>query len=146
MRELGISGPIFVSIGDEGKLATFLDANPKVPKELMLVDDYSFGAYNSAGFGKLLEDKENTKKGSTKIKTGDLKRLGFKQWLSYAKIVGQVAPIQKDAMKFGEVPEGVTRLGGTMGIKNNRLEFFYKDGVPGDYPDPDLVLKIFKDS
>ena len=28
MRELGISGPIFISIGDEGKLAKFLDANP----------------------------------------------------------------------------------------------------------------------
>ena len=68
-----------------------------------------------------------------------IEKAGFKQRLPYAKKVGQVASIQKDAMKFGEVPKGVTRLGGTMGTKNNRLKFFYKDGVPGDYPDPDLV-------
>jgi hypothetical protein len=43
-------------IGDQ--LKTFLEANPKMPKDLMLVDDYSFNAFKEMGFGKIGENPE----------------------------------------------------------------------------------------
>ena len=54
-----------------------------------------------------------------------------------------MAPIPKD-MKFGEIPEGVLRLGGTVGIVGETIKFFYEDGVPGDYPEPKDVLAVFQ--
>jgi hypothetical protein len=43
-------------VGDQ--LKTFLEANPKMPKDLMLVDDYSFNAFKEMGFGKIGENPE----------------------------------------------------------------------------------------
>ena len=43
--------------------------------------------------------------------------------------------------QFGQIPEGVTRLGGTFAIKDNDILYGYEDGVPGDHPDPDEVLR-----
>lgn len=38
-------------IGDQLKI--FLDKNPKVPRDMMLVDNYQFNAFKSVGFGKI---------------------------------------------------------------------------------------------
>ena len=37
-----VSGPFFISIGDEEKLSAFLEKNPSIPREQAFVDDYTF--------------------------------------------------------------------------------------------------------
>jgi len=132
---------VFISIGDAGKLSIFLDANPPaLPySDIFLVDDYNFGAYKALNFGNIGENKELTIKGSKNLKAPEL---GFNGWTKYAATVGKVSPIPKD-MKFGQVPEGVLRLGGTVGIIGNEVKYKYEDGVPGDYPDPKTVIATF---
>lgn len=50
----GVVGPIFISVGDAGKLNKFLDLNPKVPRSLSFVDDSeTFEAYAATGFGNI---------------------------------------------------------------------------------------------
>ena len=103
MRKTGITGPVFISIGDSEKLNIFLESNPNAPKELFLVDDYTFTAYNAMGFGKIAENAELSIKGTKNMKKPDL---GLKKWMSYLKNVSKLAPIPKD-LKFGQIPEGV---------------------------------------
>lgn len=132
-----IAGPIFISIGDKEKLETFLKQNPNISKDQMFVDDYNFDAYKAVGFKSFLEvDKETVK--DVKMSAP---QLSFKQWMSYAGNVGKVSPIPKD-MKFGEVPEGVLRLGGTFVINGDDVIYQWSDRIPGDHPDIDEVVSI----
>lgn len=135
MQETGIN-LIFITIGEPEKLAVFLEANPSALPELFLVDDYTFGAYEALGYGKIGDDKEKSKQGAKKMKKPEL------DWWKYATSVGKISPIPK-GMKFGEIPEGVLRLGGTVGINGNKIVYSYEDGVPGDYPAPADVLQSF---
>ena len=138
-----ISGPIFISIGDEEKLATFLEKNPEIPRDQVLVDDYSFGAYKAAGFGKFDDtDKEVAKEAMDNMGAPDL---GLKGWWNYMTSVGKVSPIPKD-MKFGEVPEGVLRLGGTFVVNGNDIFYRWSDRLPGDHPNIDDVIQIAEES
>jgi hypothetical protein len=62
-------------IGDEEKLAAFLDQNPNIPREKMSVDDYSFGAYKSVvGFKSFQETDKERGEGSQEGQNG---RTGF---------------------------------------------------------------------
>lgn len=133
--ENGVNGPIFVSIGDVEKMNVFLDQNPNIPPERMFVDDYSFGAYKAVGFKSFTDvDKDVAKE--VKMTAPDL---SFKQWMGYMGNVGKVSPIPKD-MKFGEVPEGVLRLGGTFVVKDDDVVYQWSDRLPGDHPDIDKIL------
>jgi hypothetical protein len=124
-----------VSIGEGDQLSLFLEKNPKVPKELMLVDDYSFAAYNRIGLGKIGDDPRLAIKGTKNMKAPNVSR----EYLSNAM---KLAPIPK---KFSfKIPEGVTRLGGTFGVDGNKMVYLYEDGVPGDHPNPADVLAAFK--
>lgn len=137
LSEKGISGPIFVSIGDVDKMKVFLDKNPDIPPEQMFVDDYSFDAYKSVGFKSFTEvDKDVVK--DVKMAAPDL---SFKQWMGYFSKVMKVSPIPKD-MKFGDVPEGVLRLGGTFVVDGDEVLYQWSDRLPGDHPDLDEVLDI----
>lgn len=119
------------------RIKTFLDQNPNVPSDQMFVDDYSFGAYETVGFKKFTDtDKEEAKK--VKLAAPEL---SFKQWMSYLGNAGKLAPIPKD-MKFGEVPEGVLRLGGTFVVDGDEVLYQWNDRVPGDHPDIEEVLNI----
>lgn len=138
MRMANITGPCFVSIGDSEKLKIFLDKNPKIDPAYMLVDDYSFAAYNAAGLGKLFDNPDLTIKGSK-----NMQKPNFSTLMSYLPVAGALAPIPKD-LKFWQIPEGVTRLGGTFGFKGNDIIYSYEDGVPGDYPNPEEILKLFE--
>ena len=102
---------------------------------MMLVDDYQFDAFNSAGFGKIGENAELAVKGTKKLAAPDLTR---DQFFTYLKNVGQLAPFPKK-FSFG-VPEGVVRLGGTFGIDREKVVYLYEDGIPGDNPTPMEVL------
>lgn len=139
MRQSGIAGPVFISIGDAEKLDLFLTNNPDIPKSSILVDGYDFNAYNAVGFGKLLDNRANTIAGSKKLKAP---KLGFKMWRQYLRNVMRLAPIPKGS-KPNSIPEGVTRLGGTLAVNGPDLIYAYEDGVPGDYPEPTEVLSQF---
>jgi hypothetical protein len=143
MADSDISGPFFISIGDEEKLSIFLEKNPEVPRENAFVDDYSFGAYEAAGFGKFDDTpKEVAKEAMSNMKAPDL---GAKGWWNYATSVGKVSPIPKD-MKFGDIPEGVLRLGGTFVVDRNDILYRWSDRVPGDHPDIENVLQIAQEA
>lgn len=139
MRAANIAGPVFISIGEGDQLKIFLENNPKIPKDLMLVDDYSLESFNSVGFGKIGENAELAKKGSKNLSLPNLKPGRF---MSYLKNVGQLSPVPKNAKTF---PEGVLRLGGTFGVNGSDIVYLYEDGVPGDHPIPsDVLEKSFK--
>jgi len=139
MAASDINGPIFVSIGDDEKLNTFLDANPNIPRDQVFVDDYSFGAYKAMGFKSFTEtDKEEAKK-----VTMTAPSLSFGEFMKYFSVVGKVSPIPKD-MKFGQIPEGVLRLGGTFVVNGEEIVYQWNDRIPGDHPDINQVLTIAK--
>lgn len=104
----------------------------------MLVDDYSFEAFNGVGFGKIGENQELAIKGTKNMKAPALTPGRF---FSYLKSVGKLAPIPKNVKG---IPEGVVRLGGTFGINGNEIVYLYEDGVPGDHPIPSEVLSKSK--
>eukprot|EP00980_Cylindrotheca_fusiformis_P006208 scaffold1327_cov124-Cylindrotheca_fusiformis.AAC.12 len=137
MAGSNIAGPFFVSIGDEDKLSAFLEKNPSVPRENAFVDDYSFGAYEAAGFGKF----DDVSKEVAKEAMGNMgaPALGAKGWWNYFTSASKLSPIPKE-MKFGEVPEGVLRLGGTFVVKGNDIVYGWSDRLPGDHPDIENVL------
>jgi hypothetical protein len=139
MRRKGIAGPVFISIGEGDQLQTFLEKNPYIPPELMLVDDYSFAAYNGAGLGRIAERRDLAVKGTRQMKPPSLRP---KQWLAYIRNFAKLSPIPKD-FNMRSVPEGVTRLGATFGVVGNQVIYVYEDGVPGDHPDPLEVIKSF---
>jgi len=135
LKDNNIDGPIFVSIGDSDKLQEFLKKNPNIPPDSMFVDDYNFGAYKSVGFQSFTDvDKDVVK--NVKLSAPDL---SFSQWMDYFGSVMKVSPIPKD-MKFGEIPEGVLRLGGTFILRGKDVVYQWSDIVPGDHPDIQQVL------
>lgn len=139
---MGISGPIFISIGDAEKLNLFLEKNPWVDRDNVLVDDYSFDAYKAAGFGRFDDVDKDVAKEATKNMGAPA--IGLKGAWDYATSAGKLAPIPKD-MKFGEIPEGVLRLGGTFVVNGNDIKYRWSDRLPGDHPDIEQVLKIAKE-
>jgi len=135
LRKSGVSGPLLVSIGDQEKLNLFLKQNPYVPRELVFVDGYSFDAYKAAGLGKIGDNQEDAKKGASQLKPPKV------DWWKYFKSVSKLSPIPKD-LPFGQIPEGVTRLGATFVVDGGTVKYAWADRVPGDHPDVQEVLKI----
>lgn len=134
LAQNSVVGPIFVSIGDAEKLNKFLDLNPAVPRDLAFVDDYSFAAYESAGLG--VAGKDMDTRGTKLTNPG----LSMQQWWSYVTNVVGLSPVPKD-LKFGEVPAGVLRLGGTFVVRGDEVLYAWKDKIPGDHPDINEVVK-----
>lgn len=125
----------FVSIGTADKIQKFLDLNPNVPRESLYVDDETtFAAYDDAGFASL-----DTSPGK-KIEV-TLPRLGSAgAWWRYLTNVASLSPVPKQ-FKFGEIPRGVLRLGGTFVIKGDSVLFAHADQFPGDHPNISDVLR-----
>ena len=139
----GISGPIFVSIGDEEKLNLFLEKNPYVDRNSVLVDGYDFEAYKAAGFGRFDEQDKEVAKEAAKSLTAP--PIGLKGAWDYMTSAAKLAPIPKDKMKFGEIPEGVLRLGGTFVVNGKDIIYRWSDRLPGDHPDMEQVYQIAKE-
>ena len=131
-----IAGPVFISIGDQDKLNLFLKNNPKVPRDCLLVDNYTFDAYNTVGFGRIGQDMDRTVKGARRLQ---FPPLNPRRWLAYLRSVIRLSPIPSG--KVTSFPEGVTVLGGTFGVDGNKIVFSHQDGVPGDHPVPREVIK-----
>lgn len=136
MKAAGVAGPFFISIGDAEKLNKFLDLNPKVPRDSAFVDGYDFTAYEAAGFGKLDGSDPDAAKGA-KLAAPNL---SMGDWFKYTTNVMALSPVPKD-LKFGEIPEGVLRLGGTFVVDGNEVVYQWSDKIPGDYPAVDDVLQ-----
>lgn len=100
------------------------------------MDDYSFGAYKAVGFKSFTDVDKDTVK-DVKITAPDL---GFGQWMSYFGNVMKLSPV--NSVKFGEIPEGVLRLGGTFVVSGNDVKYQWTDRIPGDHPNIEEVLQI----
>jgi hypothetical protein len=120
-------------------LNLFLEKNPKIPKDSMFVDGYSFDAYNKAGLGKIAENAELAVKGTAKMRPPGLNLF---RWIEYLKNVMFLAPVEPG--KSLAFPEGVLRLGATFGIDGDKVVYVYEDGVPGDHPNPVDVIKAIE--
>jgi len=117
-----------------------LELNPFIPRDQIFVDGYDFTAYKEAGFGRFDEqDKEVVKQVS--LTAPDLGGVG--EWWKYLSNSMKVAPIPED-MKFGEIPEGVLRLGGTFVVNDDDIVYQWSDRLPGDHPDIANVLSVAK--
>lgn len=138
MKDLDIIGPLFVTIGDEEKLNTFLELNPFIPNDQIYVDGYDFTAYENAIFGRFDEQQDKNILKDFKMTAPDMPG-GIGGWWKYIKNVGKLSPIPND-MKFGDIPEGVLRLGGTFVIKDDEVLYQWSDRLPGDHP---IVKDVF---
>ena len=137
MDKSGFQGPVFISVGDPEKLGKFLDSNPALPRSMAYIDasEYEFEAYKLAGFGNIAP--------GAKMPEGGLPppKLGFGQWFKYFTNVAGVSPIPKD-MKFGEIPEGVLRLGGVFVLRKGSVVYQHSDALPGDHAPIEEVLRV----
>lgn len=138
MKDLDIFGPLFVTIGDEEKLNTFLELNPFIPNDQIYVDGYDFTAYENASFGRFDEQQDKNILKDVKMTAPDMPG-GIGGWWKYITNVGKLSPIPND-MKFGDIPEGVLRLGGTFVIKDDEVLYQWSDRLPGDHP---IVKDVF---
>ena len=78
----------------------------QVPRERLFVDDSpTFAAYASAGFKNIGEDQKTSLADATKLTAP---RLSAGAWWRYLTNVASLSPLP-DGLKFGEVPEGVSR-------------------------------------
>ena len=139
MKANGIVGPIFITIGESDQLQMFLEKNPKIPKELIFVDQPTLESYNAMGLGKMFENKELTKKGGKNFKAPNLT---FNEWKNYLTSVGKVMPAGSNE----DVLLKVSKLGATYAINKKNIVYVYEEGVPGDNPDIKEVLAIIKNS
>lgn len=121
------------------KLDTFLELNPFIPRDRMLVDGYDFKAYKGAGLGRFDEvDPEVAK--SVKLEAPPF---GLGTWWKYLTNVMKVSPIPPDSKLFGGgIPEGVLRLGATFVIRGDEVLYQWSDRLPGDHPDVSKVAAI----
>jgi len=102
----------------------------------MLVDDYSFAAYNAAGLSRIGENSDLSLKGVLSFRPPSL---SSEAWKEYSESVATLAPIPKGE-KWWKIPEGVTRLGATFAIEDNNIVCGFEEGIPGDTPIPDDII------
>mmetsp|Transcript_32126 Transcript_32126/g.108146 ORF Transcript_32126/g.108146 Transcript_32126/m.108146 type:complete len:134 (+) Transcript_32126:463-864(+) len=109
----------------------FLSLNPLVSRQALFVDDSeNFEAYTKAGFGKIGEGAAPPG-GAPKLKAPQLG--GPQGWWRYLTNVAALSPVPA-GLKFGQVPEGVLRLGGTFVIDGDKVLYAHADSFPGDHP------------
>jgi hypothetical protein len=138
MKKDNIAGPVFISIGDSDKINVFLEKNPRVPRELLFVDDYKMEAYKAAGFELIGDGASKLFSENRKIKAP---KFGFGRWKDYLTSAMKLAPIEKGSNKL---PDTVLMNGGTFAVNRDKIIYTYSDVAPGDYPEPIDVLKSFE--
>lgn len=129
----GAVGPLFVSVGDCGKLQTFLQLNRNIPRKQAFVDDSSLlQAYESIGLGSMEFGK------SVDSDVAAPKLGGVRGWWKYMRSVEELTPVEVGSRKFAE---GVKQLGGTFIIDGDEVIYEWNDRFPGDTPVPRAVLE-----
>jgi len=140
-----ISGPIFISIGTAEKLQTFLELNPSVPKEAILVDDYSHKLYKDLGFSRF-DQISSDKINDLEIgKLFQLFQLGVGNLFNYATQALTMAPTEGN-VNWLDLPEGGLRNGGTLVVNGEDVIYQWCDAIPSDVPKVEDVVKIALDA
>mmetsp|Transcript_35163 Transcript_35163/g.84861 ORF Transcript_35163/g.84861 Transcript_35163/m.84861 type:complete len:152 (-) Transcript_35163:167-622(-) len=136
-----VTGPIFVSIGTPDKLETFLELNPSVPRESILVDDYDHRLYKQLGFGRF--DEANLKMAGTDArKLFRIFDLGPGGMWSYATRFLEMAPLEGTSVDWSDLPEGGMRNGGTLVVSGEEVIYQWSDTIPSDVPNVADVVEI----
>mmetsp|Transcript_156627 Transcript_156627/g.272562 ORF Transcript_156627/g.272562 Transcript_156627/m.272562 type:complete len:132 (-) Transcript_156627:33-428(-) len=126
MKNAGIEGPVFVSVGTPEKVSLFLDKNPTVPRSSLFADaSEDFDAYNAAGFSSKIGDLEPSKD----LSAPDL---SAGQWFAYLSNVFKLSPTENI--------EGVKQLGGSYVVRGGELVFQHSDTLPGDEAPVEEIL------
>eukprot|EP00954_Amorphochlora_amoebiformis_P020671 1341046-Amorphochlora_amoeboformis.AAC.1 len=88
---------------------------------------YAFtGAYKAMGFGKFGDNPALSAEASKRLKKPE----GV-NWWKYLSNVVKLSPIPKgEKIPFGQVPEGVKRLGGTFVVNGENIVYSWADGLP----------------
>ncbi|GAB5361217.1 hypothetical protein AAMO2058_000694500 [Amorphochlora amoebiformis] len=88
------------------------------------------------GFGKFGDNPALSAEASKRLKKPE----GV-NWWKYLSNVVKLSPIPKgEKIPFGQVPEGVKRLGGTFVVNGENIVYSWADGLPGDHPPvPEVV-------
>jgi len=108
--------------------------NPQVPRDHIFVEDYTFQAYNTLGFGKFGLGQEDF---SNVNRVQFPKLTGFAKWWQYLTSILSVGPFEEG--KYG-VPEGGLILGGTFIVQGSDVVYEWRDKLPGDLPNPEDVM------
>mmetsp|Transcript_15423 Transcript_15423/g.31656 ORF Transcript_15423/g.31656 Transcript_15423/m.31656 type:complete len:191 (+) Transcript_15423:785-1357(+) len=153
-----VHGPVFVSIGSADQLKVFLEKNPAIPRDRILVDDYDHKSYKETmGFERFDEIKSIRQLRGldvSKLVVPLVGVLGIRKLLEYVTNVPFLAPLEGD-LNWRDLPEGGLRNGGTivLGVdgsssSNDEVEVLYRwnDKIPGDVPDPRAVYQAAKDA
>jgi len=141
VEALGAVGPLFVSIGNPGKLQTFLEKNPTVPQDRIFVDDLeTFSGYRSLGFQKF---GWNDIRRHWKTVEFPPKLSSIVQGFQYVTSIPSIGPFVKGQSL--RVPEGGLVMGGTYVIAGNEIVYEWRDKLPGDLPDPRDVLSAMEE-
>ena len=132
---------MFVSIGTPEKLQTFLELNPHVPQNSILVDDYEHKLYKRLGYTRFDEVDDVSK--IKPIKLFGLFDLGVGGLWNYATRFLEMAPVE-GGVDWTELPEGGMRNGGTLVVTGDEVVYQWADTIPSDVPDVEEVLQIAK--
>ena len=138
-----ITGPIFISIGTQAKLNTFLELNPHVPRDSIFVDDYNHELYKQLGFSRFDElNKDDTDKiNATKLIS--FFGLGVPSLFNYATRFWDMVPTE-GSVDWSNPPEGGMRNGGTLIVKGDDVIYQHSDLIPSDVPNVADVVEIAK--
>lgn len=93
----------------------------------------NFQAYDEVGFQSIGDAQPK----DISIPKPDMK--GGKWW-KYLSNVAKLSPVPKD-LKFGDVPQGVLRLGGTFVVDGDEVLYAWADELPGKHPEVKDVLR-----
>eukprot|EP00536_Pseudo-nitzschia_multiseries_P017044 jgi/Psemu1/223582/e_gw1.1350.3.1 len=139
--QYSIGGPIFVSIGRPEQLRTFLDENPRIPRDRILVDDHLHKSYKETmGFSRFDESLDGIAllRSGTKLVLPLVTELGITKLWSYLTKIPSLAPVAPGKqLVWTDLPEGGLRNGGTL----DRILYRWNDQLPGDVPDPSEVYR-----
>ena len=140
-----VRGPIFVSIGSVEQLGLFLEQNPKIPADQILVDDYDHKSYkDTMGFTRFDEIQSMNQLAGLELSKMVLplfQTLGIPKLLEYVLKVPALAPVEGD-LNWRDLPEGGLRNGGTIvlgGGGTPSVLYRWNDKIPGDVPNPSDV-------
>jgi len=132
-----IAGPMFISIGDLDGLKLFLEHNPTISPDAILVDDKKeFSLYQQAGFQSFGQQSW----GKIKEVSYRIPDLGLLDWWNYLTSIPTLGPFTPD-LKFGQLPAGGMVNGGTMVVRGDDILYRWNDRMPGDHPDIEEVMK-----
>lgn len=130
----GVNGPVFISIGTPEKLETFLELNPYMPRDSILVDDYEHRLYKKLGFSRFDEVSMDQANGISLKKLLRFFNLGVGSLWNYTTRFLDMAPVE-GGVDWTDLPEGGLRNGGTIVVKGDDVVYQWSDTIPSDVPD-----------